>query len=218
MHIFFNMFAVWMFGSAVENVWDREGFWPLPDNRIGRSSCALWYFLLWNATCNGHFQWLYCFSESWKLQALINSEAFQSFLLRKWGTSQFFYSWLYWLTGRQQFSEAENWAWDYMSQFKADTYSMLPVVVGASGLFSDYYLPMECCSRTICCSWCFPRFLSRLNILLSFTALSNCSLNCSDSRDNVAHFAHLGGLITGLILILFWRRSCAETMTIIFKV
>ena len=27
------------------------------------------------------------------------------------------------------------------------------------------------------------------------------------SNDNVAHFAHLGGMLFGLILILYWRKK-----------
>ena len=34
-----------------------------------------------------------------------------------------------------------------------------------------------------------------------FTGLSN------NAGDNVAHFAHLGGMIFGLLIILYWRKK-----------
>jgi membrane associated rhomboid family serine protease len=27
------------------------------------------------------------------------------------------------------------------------------------------------------------------------------------AHDNVAHFAHLGGLVVGIIIMLFWKRN-----------
>jgi membrane associated rhomboid family serine protease len=32
-------------------------------------------------------------------------------------------------------------------------------------------------------------------------------LGVSGSRDGVAHFAHLGGMLFGLVLILIWRKK-----------
>ena len=44
-------------------------------------------------------------------------------------------------------------------------------------------------------------FVMIFGVLELFTGLSN------NAGDNVAHFAHLGGMIFGLILILYWRKK-----------
>lgn len=37
----------------------------------------------------------------------------------------------------------------------------------------------------------------------------------NNPNDNVAHFAHLGGMIFGFILIMYWRKKIEEMGTII---
>jgi membrane associated rhomboid family serine protease len=41
--------------------------------------------------------------------------------------------------------------------------------------------------------------------LIEFT--SGLSGTMGNSGDNVAHFAHLGGMLFGLIIILFWKKN-----------
>ncbi|HZX63693.1 MAG TPA: rhomboid family intramembrane serine protease, partial [Bacteroidales bacterium] len=42
--------------------------------------------------------------------------------------------------------------------------------------------------------------------VLGFGALELFSGLWNSSTDNVAHFAHLGGMIFGLLLILYWKK------------
>jgi len=93
---------------------------------------------------------------------------------------------------------------DFMQQLRTDILNA-PVVVGASGavfgllvaygiLFSETYLyvymviPIKA-----------KYFVIIYGLLELFSGIAH------QAGDNVAHFAHLGGLLTGLLLILYWR-------------
>jgi membrane associated rhomboid family serine protease len=42
-------------------------------------------------------------------------------------------------------------------------------------------------------------------LFVSLYALLELYLGFSSSGGSVAHFAHLGGMLTGLVLIMYWR-------------
>ena len=47
-------------------------------------------------------------------------------------------------------------------------------------------------------------FVLIFGLLELFSGISN------NVNDNVAHFAHLGGMIFGIILILYWRKKDSQ--------
>ncbi len=184
-HLFFNMFALFMFGGALENVWGPRRF--------------LFYYLFTGVGA-GIIQQLFWAVDYQPLVNAMNSaiEAnsgvglipFQSDL------TKFFR-----LTNLESFDASSIFE---MKRMLVD----LPVAVGASGAIFGILLAF---------GWLFPEarlmliffpvpikariFVLLYGVMELFLGVSNFS------GDNVAHFAHLGGMLFGIILILIWRKK-----------
>lgn len=93
---------------------------------------------------------------------------------------------------------------DYMQQFRSDMLNA-PVVVGASGAVFGLLLAygMIFPNNLIYIYFVIPLkakyFVVVYGLIELFSGVANMR------GDNVAHFAHLGGLLFGFILIMFWR-------------
>ena len=155
-HIFFNMFALWMFGRVMENVWGPQKF--------------LYYYLV----CG--------------IGAGIMQE------LAQLGT--YYFEGLY--------------AYDHVNTGTAiittGEYLNLWNTVGASGAVYGILLAF---------GMTFPNeriFIFPIPVpikakwfVIGYAALELFS-SISSSMDGIAHLAHLGGMLFGLLLILYWRR------------
>ena len=94
-----------------------------------------------------------------------------------------------------------------MSQFKADILNA-PVVVGASGSVFGLLLAYGMLFPNNLLFMLFlPIPIKAKYFVIIYGAIELFSGIAQIPGDNVAHFAHLGGLFTGLLLILFWRRN-----------
>jgi membrane associated rhomboid family serine protease len=145
MHLFFNMFAVFMFGRTIELVWGPKRF--------------LFYYLVTG------------------IGAGLVQEAVWSFYL-----------------------------WDYLSDPQISQAMM--VTIGASGavfgillafgmLFPNVELIMIPIPIPIKAKW----FVIGYGVIELISGVANFS------GDPVAHFAHLGGLLFGIIIILYWKKK-----------
>ncbi|RME19676.1 MAG: rhomboid family intramembrane serine protease [Bacteroidetes bacterium] len=169
MHLFFNMFALWMFGPLLENLWGSKKF-------------MFYYFLcgLGAALTQYVFYYFSTYELSQSLNTIyeeimqIQDTASRHHLLEKW-------------------NERANELYDSM------------IVIGASGaiygllaaygvLFPNTYfyiyfvMPMKA-------KW----FVILYGLIELFTGIF--------IEDNVAHFAHLGGMMVGIIWVLIWKRK-----------
>ncbi|HNP99572.1 MAG TPA: rhomboid family intramembrane serine protease [Bacteroidia bacterium] len=207
MHIFFNMFAVWMFGSAVENVWGPRRFltfYLITGLGAAVAHYGIFYFEMQPAMAI--FNDYIASPSHEKLQALINSEAFQSFSSSEMSEHLNSFIHDYTVTAASNSAEALKLSVDYMSQFKADILNA-PVVVGASGAVFGLLLAYGMLfPNNLLFMMFFPIPIKAKYFVIIYGAVELFSGIAQIPGDNVAHFAHLGGLITGLILILFWRR------------
>lgn len=153
-HLFFNMFALWMFGNTLENLWGSQRF-------------LLFY--------------LVCGLGAGLCQELVQYIQFTSTLADYTSVN----------TGSQVIPMAA-----YLNRM---------TTVGASGavyglllafgmMFPDsriylyFLLPIKA-------KW----FVIGYAVIELFSGLAG--------GDNIAHFAHLGGMLFGLILILYWKRN-----------
>lgn len=158
-HLFFNMFALWMFGRILENVWGSKNF--------------LIYFLI-------------CGIGAGVVQEIVQYISINMDI--------------------SSFEQARGLA--LSSYDRAMVYSRIPSTVGASGsvygilLAFGMMFPNE---KLFIIPFPFPIkakfFVIGYAIIELVTGLSN------NPNDNVAHFAHLGGMLFGLILILYWRKK-----------
>lgn len=153
-HLFFNMFALWMFGNTLENLWGSQRF-------------LLFY--------------LVCGLGAGLCQELVQYIQYTSTLADYTSVN----------TGSQVIPMAA-----YLNRM---------TTVGASGavyglllafgmMFPDsriylyFLLPIKA-------KW----FVIGYAVIELFSGLAG--------SDNIAHFAHLGGMLFGLILILYWKRN-----------
>ena len=156
-HLFFNMFALWMFGCVVENVWGPKKF--------------LFYYIS-------------CGIGAGILQEFVQYVSY--FVIEGIGNYDYVY-----LSGMRITVDA------YLNQL---------TTVGASGaiygillafgmLFPEERIFIFPLPVPIKAKW----FVCLYVVVELFSALGT-------SGDGVAHFAHLGGMLFGFLMILYWRK------------
>lgn len=159
-HVFFNMFAVFMFGRTLETVWGPKKF--------------LTYYILTGIGAAIAQELVYTID----LRELVFNSEIQNINI---GTA---------IINRTEF------------------FNYLPPTVGASGavfgillafgmLFPNAELFIIPFPFPIKAKW----FVLGYGLIELFLGVSN------NAADNVAHFAHLGGLVAGFIIMLYWRQK-----------
>lgn len=158
-HIFFNMFALFMFGRTLEMVWGPKKF--------------LLYYLITGIGAALAQEIVYTVHYS---EIIFNSE-----ITTIHAGSDIF--------TRQEF------------------FNILPATLGASGAIFGILVAFGMMfpnSELFIIPFPFPIkakwFVLGYGILELGLGISN------NAADNVAHFAHLGGLFTGLIILLYWKK------------
>lgn len=154
-HLFFNMFALWMFGNTLENIWGANRF-------------LLFYFV--------------CGIGAGLVQELVQYIQYATTL-----------------QGYENVRIAANQIIP-MSQ-----YLNMLTTVGASGAVFGILLAfgMMFPNSTLYIYFAIPIKAKWFVIIYGVIEL----FSGFTSVDNVAHFAHLGGMLFGLILILYWKKK-----------
>jgi membrane associated rhomboid family serine protease len=198
MHIFSNMFALWMFGSMLENVWGPRRF------LFFYLACGLGGAAAHSAVTG--FQYASLVNDVNEYVAQPGVAAFATLiaqhdlLVDPFKTDQFIEAW----------KAAPN-ASDYLEaslRIANDLPSRLAdiPVVGASGavfgvliafglLFQNTYL------------YIYFLFPIKAKYFVIFYAALELYAGFSGAQDGVAHFAHLGGALLGFIIVKFWQRN-----------
>lgn len=194
-HIFFNMFALWMFGAAVENHWGTKRF-------------LIYYFITGIGAAVVHY--LVTFLQIHPMLALLNqfldspSVETYRYLAENAKDARFHDMLANNLLVLQQnpgsidevVAITQNAKASYLNSFN---------IIGASGavygvllafgmLFPNDYIYIYFL-LPIKAKW----FVLLYGVIELVTGLS--------TSDGVAHFAHLGGMLFGLAVILLWRRN-----------
>ena len=169
-HLFFNMFALWMFGNTLENIWGSKRF------LLFYMVCGIGAGLCQELVQYIQFQY-YSISDD-VLNTVINE-------------------------GGKLIRSGKNW--------KGELGEINRIVnvatVGASGAIYGLLLAfgMMFPNSMIYLYFLFPIkakwFVIGYAVIELLSGLSGAS--------NVAHFAHLGGMLFGLLLILYWRKNPA---------
>jgi membrane associated rhomboid family serine protease len=172
-HLFFNMFALWMFGKTLENVWGGKRF-LIYYMFTGLGAAALHL---------GVSQY-----EILSLQAQLNSSDLNMILEN--GNSV--------LQGNQNYSN--------QIMGKLNLLINTPTV-GASGAVFGILLAFGILfpNTLLYIYFAIPikakYFVMLYGALELFLGLSN------NPADNVAHFAHLGGMLFGFLLLKYWQKN-----------
>jgi membrane associated rhomboid family serine protease len=198
MHIFSNMFALWMFGAAIENYWGSKRF-------------AYFYFLTGIGAAG--FQFLINYYHFHGLEHAIiayknaaSPESFTYLVVKHFPEYQlqlndFITAW----------SHTRNDTSFAMESFRFvdQQYLMLLNIptVGASGAIFGLLLAFGMLfPNSMIYLYFFVPIKAKYFVILYgvFELYSGIS---SQPGDNIAHFAHLGGMIIGFVLIKFWQHK-----------
>lgn len=212
-HLFFNMFAVWMFGSALENRWGAKRF--LTYYLITGLGAAFIHYTIVHFEMqqvlqmvelyvkNPSLEGLHALFENgnfkFSFQATQDVETFRKF-------EQFKLDWAQ-LEQHPSNSEALAGTAQFFIYY-IEYYKNLPLVVGASGslfgllmaygmTFPDRHLYMMF----------IPFPIKAKYFVIGYGLIELISGIANNPNDNVAHFAHLGGMFFGYITLSFWKRN-----------
>ena len=155
-HIFFNMFALWMFGRTLEQVWGPKRF--------------LSYYMV-------------CGIGAGLVQELVQ--------------------YIQYVTELSQYDSVNTG----IAVIPMAEYLNLMTTVGASGAIYGILLAFGMLfpnSQMFVFPIPFP--VKAKYFVMGYAALE-IFLGLGASTDGVAHFAHLGGMIFGFILIMYWRKK-----------
>ncbi len=197
-HIIFNMFALWMFGYLIENVWGGKRFliyYMVTGIGAALIHMAVMYFSISNLQ-----------SEAAMIMRAPNPTDFYNFIVNHYpyyenSLSDFINAWSLQPLNTGMINQASNYLNDLI-EIRKDV-----PTVGASGavfgillafglmfpntlIYLYFFFPIKA-------KW-FVIFYGGLELYLGIQ---------NSAGDNVAHFAHLGGMIFGFFLIRYWNRK-----------
>ena len=204
-HIIFNMFALWMFGYLLENVWGSRRFlFYYIFTGIG---AAVFHYLIWYFQYSPSIDAINSFLSHPSLASFTDFRNSSNFKLLDKDMVQHFNAFV------PQFNEslskgdiqATQLAVEFMQQYKAELLNA-PVVIGASGAVFGILLAfgMLFPNTVIYLYFFIPIKAKWFVILYGGIELYSGFFN---QGSGVAHFAHLGGMIFGLMLILYWKKT-----------
>tara|TARA_R110002050_G_scaffold80768_1_gene172703 strand:- start:5965 stop:6798 length:834 start_codon:yes stop_codon:yes gene_type:complete len=198
-HILFNMFAVWMFGNAIENVWGSKRF--LTYYLItGFGAAALHYGIAYFESIQGFNALMDQFLQDPSAQNL-GAFLYQFPVLSFEGSNIYSSQMLTEATAPNAVEHTYNLISDYRMVF----YNSMNVI-GASGSLFGILLAFGMMFPNAELYMMFiPIPIKAKYFVAGYGAIELYS-GIAGSSDGIAHFAHLGGLITGYILIRFWQK------------
>jgi len=171
-HIFFNMFALWMFGTALENVWGPKRF--------------LIYYLITGIGA-GILHLLVIYIQVVSLEAKLTPDIIS--MVREEGLSII--------------QEGNNYANPLMGKLNG-LYNR--PAIGASGAVFGILLGFGMLFPNSLIYLFFTIPIKAKYVVIGFGALELFLGFSNNAGDNVAHFAHLGGMIFGYFLLLYWKK------------
>ncbi len=173
-HLFFNMFAVWMFGRILEQVWGPKRF--------------LSYYMI-------------CGIGAGLISMLVTYIRIQA---AKTGMSPEMINTVY-QEGAQIIRDNMNYTYPPMANLNA---LLNGVTVGASGAVYAILLGFGMLfPNQSLFIFPLPFPIKAKYFVIGYALIELYAGFANNPNDNVAHFAHLGGMIFGFILIMYWRKK-----------
>lgn len=204
-HLFFNMFALWMFGNVLENVWGAKRF-------------LIYYLITGFGAAFIHYAILYVEMlptlqqvnallqdpDHESLKSFLQSENFKVTSMEIQNNLRVFlerYNSLINSSPNQAMVEAVN----FLNQYKVD-FLNAPVVVGASGAVFGILLAFGMLFPNSLIYVFFAIPVKAKYFVMIYGAMElYFGITTRGGGSNVAHFAHLGGMIFGYLMIKYWQ-------------
>lgn len=177
-HLLFNMLALWMFGSHLENIWGARRF------LIFYFACGIGAALIYTAINTYQFQAIYSLlSEtglnSFDIQSMIDQKSYPPAVL------------------------TEDQAGKLLSIFHVPVVgasgAIYGVLVAYAFIFPNNKLMLIFLPYPIAAKYFVPALIT-LDLFSGVTGISIFG-------GGVAHFAHVGGAIIGFLLMVYWRHK-----------
>jgi len=197
-HLFFNMFALWMFGRVLENVWGSKRF-------------MVYYFVtgLGAIALHTFVNYLEFSSMQNTIVAFTNTPAPE--ILDKFVNKhlhnpssqllEFVSNW-YDDPSNSAFATEGHKVMNQILQLKMD----IPTV-GASGAVYGVLLAFGMLFPNTQLMFIFPPIPIKAKYVVIGYGAIELYLGLTNSGGSIAHFAHLGGMLFGFILIKYWNKT-----------
>ena len=203
MHIFSNMFALWMFGSILENVWGPKRF-------------LIFYLIcgLGGAITHMAFTAYQIHLVQGEINLFFESVTIDNFKMLLEGHRSLLYD--------SDYINQANTLLNTWSQNPSDSTMILQAkilaqkltsmeanipVVGASGAVFGVLLAFGMLFPNTYLYLMFPPIPIKAKYFVIFYGAFELYAGVSGTQEGVAHFAHLGGMLFGFILIKFWNKT-----------
>lgn len=198
-HIFFNMFALVMFGKVLEQVWGPKRF-------------LIYYFVtgLGAAALHSFVNYLTLTKLQTEITAFTNTPSPEILLS----------------IVRENLGNPAAWVNDFLSSYSMNPNNQLYInkgvelanqiytvhlnipTVGASGAVFGVLLAFGMLFPNTKLMLLFPPIpIKAKYFVIGYGAIELFGAVMQQQGDNVAHFAHLGGMIFGYLLIKYWNKS-----------
>ncbi len=206
-HILFNMFALWMFGSAIENFWGPKRFlffYIFTGIGAGLAHYAVFYFQI-SPFIDSIDAFLLSPSNP-QLNYILSSHKFiiSPDYPEIYRSFHDFDVAIKTLNVTPYDKDALQTSVEFLQLYRS-FYLDMPSVVGASGAVFGILLAF---------GMMFPNMMIYLYFFIPIKAkwfvigygAIELYMGVTGTADGIAHFAHLGGMLFGFILIMFWRK------------
>ena len=188
MHIFSNMFGLWMFGNALENYWGSKRF------LIFYFVCGLGAALTQEISQYIYFQHI---QNAIEIYSKMPNEPDFQYLMGKYFSE---------IPDIDNIRVTLGTSTDYLMG-KLSVLMSVPTV-GASGAIFGILLAFGVIfPDTLLFLLFLPIPIKAKYFVFFYAAFELYSGIANHTGDDVAHFAHLGGLLFGLIMVLYWKRK-----------
>lgn len=204
-HILFNMFALWMFGNALENVWGSKRF--LSYYILTGIGAAVVYSVWIAFELSPTLEAIDTFLANPSIAAFSAFQESSHFHVLNFDVQNHYNNFVnvYNANIGQDQSAALQACVNFMSAYKVD-YLNAHTVVGASGAVYGILLAYGMMFPNSIIYLYFAIPIKAKWFVLIFGLLELYSGISNRPGDNVAHFAHLGGMLFGLLILLYWKR------------
>jgi membrane associated rhomboid family serine protease len=195
-HIFFNMFALWMFGKILESVWGSQRFF-IYFIITGLGAALIHTFV--NYLQYSHIQSIIVAFHNAPSPDLFQDILFKNFNIE--ASSEFLDAWRADPGSINYIGEANN-ALNTLYTKLIDV-----PTVGASGAVYGVLLAFGMLFPNTELMFIFPPVPIKAKYVVMGYGAIELYTGLTQPGSNIAHFAHLGGMIFGFILIKFWNKK-----------
>ncbi len=207
MHILFNMFALWMFGNTLENVWGSKRF--LIYYMVTGIGAGLVYILWVYVEINPTISSINSIIQDPSIESLMAFNQGHPFRISEYSGD----IWNEYVRFKQTLALAEtnpnnHQALQAIVGFLSDyKYYFLnqQIVIGASGAVFGILLAFGMMFPNTLIYVYFAIPIKAKYFVMIYGAIEVYMGFANSQSDNVAHFAHLGGMLFGYLLIRLWK-------------